>query len=117
MDYAAGTSWLQPSTITDVHDTRPAGNDDWKESVANVAAGPPAQPTMDLSDFALDLAGEQHFPARRTVAPVADVLPYLFVVLIRCMRCFSSFADALAPPTLPVLLRVPAGQLLPVRRA
>lgn len=62
MEFTAGTSWLQQHPIPDVHDARPTANDDWKEAAANVSAGADpsgAQPSMDLSDFALDLPGEQ----------------------------------------------------------
>ncbi|KAI0699812.1 hypothetical protein BC835DRAFT_1405015 [Cytidiella melzeri] len=56
MEYAAGTSWLQQQPVSDVHDARPTGIDGWKETTSSVAVGPPsAQPTMDLSDFGLDL--------------------------------------------------------------
>lgn len=64
MEYAASTSWLQQQSIPDVHDT-PNGNDGWKEPASNVAPGASgAQPTLDLSDFGLDLAGE-HISQRR----------------------------------------------------
>lgn len=60
MEYTAGTSWLQQQPVSDVHDARSTTTDDWKEPSTNVAPVPSStQPTMDLSDFGLDLTGEQ----------------------------------------------------------
>lgn len=63
MEYTAGTSWLHPHPISDLHDARATPNDDWKESTTNMSAGAgpsgTQQSSMDLSEFGLDqLPGE-----------------------------------------------------------
>lgn len=86
MEYTAGTSWLQQQSVPDVHDTRPTPNDDWKNTPSNVSAGAGpsgAQPGMDLSDFGLDLSGEQ-LSSNTALWPPSPSPPLLdFVLIVR----------------------------------
>ena len=61
MEYSAGTSWLQQQHVTDVHDGRTTASNDWKDQSAGASGTGPSvvQPGMDLSEFGLDLSGEQ----------------------------------------------------------
>lgn len=61
MEYTGGTSWLQQQHVPDVHDGRTTTNDDWKEVAASTsgAGSSGVQPSMDMSDFALGISGEQ----------------------------------------------------------
>ena len=57
MEYTGGTSWLHPQHISDINDSRPTPNDDWKDPSVPItaAAGPSgAQQSMDLSEFGLE---------------------------------------------------------------
>ena len=61
MEYSPGTSWLQQQHVSDVNDGRASTNDDWKGASSGTSGAGPSgvQPSMDLSDFGLDLSGEQ----------------------------------------------------------
>lgn len=74
MEYSAGTSWLHPQHVPDLHDARTTTNDDWKEPSATMSAGAgpsgaqQQQQGMDLSDFVglEPIAGE---PATQSLPP------------------------------------------------
>ena len=98
MEYTAGTSWLHPQHISELHDARATTNDDWKDpsaSMSAAAAGPSGtQQSMDMSEFVLEsLPGEQlprpsakvaqtHFPhvasASSSSAPIPSSAPSYF---------------------------------------
>lgn len=75
MEYSAGTSWLQQQHISDLHDVRATTNDDWKEPSTSMSPGPGTsgpQPSMDLSDFGLDIPGELPSTPNQILAPVSS---------------------------------------------